>query len=351
MELGKKLGNLFGSRKGVAVFFDYENFALAFRTRSAGKRPDLAAVMEHARSLSPRRRVDAAFAYADWSHFEADKQEIERERITPVQVNALPVHGKNATDIQMAVDMIDRMHDYTGISTYLLVTGDSDFAPVAQRLRDHGHRVVGIGVQGSVSARLRDACDEFLDYENLLASRDSSATKPARRPKRPQPKRTPRKSAFSSSARETLKLADGYAIPAQRLIELLPLASEACESARPQHISEMRKALSLRFPGKMSAQETATLANLLFAVGAFGGKSGGWLRSEQLRDGQFAFDLLLAVARDTLSESEKQELGGLPQMVQLITGEQVDPRELEMRLSRGKQALAEFRENTNGSAT
>lgn len=49
----------------------------------------------------------------------------------------------------------------------MIVAGDSDYIPLAQRCKRLGRYVVGIGVAGSSSRMLAAACDEFVVYDAL----------------------------------------------------------------------------------------------------------------------------------------------------------------------------------------
>ena len=49
----------------------------------------------------------------------------------------------------------------------VIVAGDSDYVPLAQRIKRLGRYVVGIGVAGSTSRTLAAACDEFYSYDAL----------------------------------------------------------------------------------------------------------------------------------------------------------------------------------------
>jgi hypothetical protein len=53
------------------------------------------------------------------------------------------------------------------VSTFVIVSGDSDFTPLVAALRSLNRRVVGIGTKGSTSALLPPACDEFMFYDRL----------------------------------------------------------------------------------------------------------------------------------------------------------------------------------------
>ncbi len=89
--------------------------------------------------------------------------------------------GKNASDIALVIDAMDLMH--TGrFDGFVLVSSDSDFTRLAQRLREQGQDVYGMGMQKTPEA-FRRACKRFIFLENLdnAGDVDSSAAKPARK--------------------------------------------------------------------------------------------------------------------------------------------------------------------------
>ncbi len=74
--------------------------------------------------------------------------------------------GKNASDIALVIDAMDLMH--TGrFDGFVLVSSDSDFTRLAQRIREQGLDVYGIGQQKTPDA-FRRACKRFIFVENIL---------------------------------------------------------------------------------------------------------------------------------------------------------------------------------------
>src|SRR5690606_2842466 len=49
----------------------------------------------------------------------------------------------------------------------VIVGGDSDYVPLAQRCKRLGRFVVGVGVAGSTAKSLAAACDQFDSYDGL----------------------------------------------------------------------------------------------------------------------------------------------------------------------------------------
>ena len=74
--------------------------------------------------------------------------------------------GKNAADIALVIDAMDLMHKGK-LDGFCLVSSDSDFTRVAQRLREDGLAVYGFGERKTPEA-FRNACHRFIYVENLV---------------------------------------------------------------------------------------------------------------------------------------------------------------------------------------
>ena len=70
--------------------------------------------------------------------------------------------GKNSTDIAMAVDAMDLVIAERP-ETVVIVSSDSDFAPLVLRLREKGCRVQGIGQEGKTGEDSKQVYDDFID--------------------------------------------------------------------------------------------------------------------------------------------------------------------------------------------
>ncbi|MCU0661317.1 MAG: NYN domain-containing protein [Myxococcota bacterium] len=69
--------------------------------------------------------------------------------------------GKNSTDIALAVDAIDLVVAQR-FDVVVIVSSDSDFAPLVVRLREKGCRVEGIGQEGNTSDNAKLVYDDFV---------------------------------------------------------------------------------------------------------------------------------------------------------------------------------------------
>lgn len=118
------------------------------------------------------------------------KQALLKHSINPVQQFAY-TSGKNATDSSLIIDAMDLMYTrrFDGVC---LVSSDSDFTRLAQRLREEGLTVYGFGERKTPDAFVQ-ACDKFI-YVEVLRSEVSAPpppppAKPAKKSTRPVAKK------------------------------------------------------------------------------------------------------------------------------------------------------------------
>lgn len=71
--------------------------------------------------------------------------------------------GKNATDMSLTIDVMDVLYGGKA-EVFALVSNDSDFTPLAIRLREGGVNVIGLGT-AQVSNSFRSACNEFIQLD------------------------------------------------------------------------------------------------------------------------------------------------------------------------------------------
>jgi uncharacterized protein (TIGR00288 family) len=163
----------------IALFLDYENLAIGAREALHGAAFDLRPIAD---ALAERGRVVVRRAYADWTSFDDDRRMLTRHNVELIEIpQRMGSVRKNAADIKMAVDAIELCFERDYITTYVLCTGDSDFTPLVQKLRELNRSVIGIGIEASTSALLPPACDEFIFYERLEGVEPAPAKKRASR--------------------------------------------------------------------------------------------------------------------------------------------------------------------------
>ncbi|MGD1255025.1 NYN domain-containing protein [Mycobacterium seoulense] len=196
----------------VAVYLDFDNIVISrydqVHGRSSFQRDKAKGLEQYAERLD-RATVDVGAildfassfgtlvltrAYADWS---ADinagyRGQLVARAVDLVQLFPAAAYGKNGADIRLAVDAVEDMFRLPDLTHVVIVAGDSDYIPLAQRCKRLGRYVVGIGVAGASSRALAAACDEFVIYDSLPGvpalepgPAAADAGDEAKRPKRP----------------------------------------------------------------------------------------------------------------------------------------------------------------------
>jgi uncharacterized protein (TIGR00288 family) len=118
-------------------------------------------------------------AYGDWTnpHLSNWRGVLLGNAISPQQQFAY-TSGKNATDSALIIDAMDLLYS-ANVEGFAIVSSDSDFTPLATRLRESGKRVIGVGQRKTPKAFV-EACEKFVFLEVLAG--DSGAIEQATEP-------------------------------------------------------------------------------------------------------------------------------------------------------------------------
>ena len=92
-----------------------------------------------------------------------------------IQVARVGIQNKNAADIRMAVDAMETLIVHPEVSVFVLVSGDGDYSPLVQRLREFGKWVVGVGTEANASRKLVSVCSEYKYWGTLVAEVEPAA--------------------------------------------------------------------------------------------------------------------------------------------------------------------------------
>ena len=152
------------------------------------------------------------------------KAALLRHSISPAQQFAY-TSGKNATDSSMIIDAMDLLYTQR-FDGFCLVSSDSDFTRLAQRLREEGLTVYGFGEKKTPDAFVR-ACDKFVYTEVLRKEAAASA------PPKPVAAKPAKKAASKSAPTKPAS-----AVPAQAAS-----ADAKDKSAEPLPLGLIRQAI------------------------------------------------------------------------------------------------------------
>lgn len=195
----------------VAVYLDFDNIVMSWYDRVHGRNAysrDRQRIAENPVAPETAERLSAATidvgaiidyaasfgtlvltrAYADWSstvNAEYRTQLVARA-VDLVQLFPAAAYAKNGADIRLAVDAVEDMFRLPDLTHVVIVAGDSDYVPLAQRCKRLGRYVVGVGVAGSTAKSLAAACDRFDAYDSLPGVSREPVSKKDAAPSRPR---------------------------------------------------------------------------------------------------------------------------------------------------------------------
>jgi uncharacterized LabA/DUF88 family protein len=158
----------------VALFVDWDNFAIGLRQEMPERPPDLGPILRWARRAGT---LIVSRAYGEWRDA-TERLAIYNAGVDAVYAPVLPLGGslaaysgaggaKSLADTAMAVDVAEFLTLIPSVQTLILATSDKDLIPVIRFAQKRG---VYSGVVGSdrTAAALRELADEFVTYRQLL---------------------------------------------------------------------------------------------------------------------------------------------------------------------------------------
>src|SRR6185312_9495631 len=151
----------------VAVYLDFDNIVMSWYDRVHGRNAysrdrqrisadvtepeiaqrlheatiDVGAIIDYAASFGT---LVLTRAYADWSNpVNAEyRSQLVARAVDLVQLFPAAAYAKNGADIRLAVDTVEDMFRLPDLTHVVIVAGDSDYVPLAQRCKRLGRYVV-----------------------------------------------------------------------------------------------------------------------------------------------------------------------------------------------------------------
>jgi hypothetical protein len=150
----------------VAIFLDLDNLVIG--AQEANLTFDVGLLLARVRELGGGRIV-LRRAYGDWRQRPNLTKELAEAGFELQSTVRLGNSSKNLADMQIVVEAMNTMLDGRSYGTYVLVSGDRDFAPLVQALRKRGKKVIGAGVSHATSQRLVSLCDHYIFYDEIAS--------------------------------------------------------------------------------------------------------------------------------------------------------------------------------------
>lgn len=198
----------------IAVFIDFDNIEIGVKS-TLQREFDVAAVLD---ALKERGEIVTKIAYANWGRQETSTRQLAEHAVQMVQRDPSPRGDKNGADINLALDALEMAFTHDHINAFAIVSGDSDFIALVNKLKQYDKRIFVVGGKAFTSTILQKNCHEFISYESVL-----DEPKPSRPPQAgPQAQAQPHSQAPKQQQRRPAPLDLAQAMPlVERALQVL----------------------------------------------------------------------------------------------------------------------------------
>src|SRR5579884_1899760 len=161
-------------RLNIAVFVDYDNIEIGVKS-TLRRDFDVSLALN---ALKERGDIVAKFAYANWGRQDGATRQMAENAVQMVQRIPSPRGDKNDADINLALDALEMALTHAHVNAFAIVSGDSDFIPLVNKLKEYGKTVFVVGGKAFTSTILQQNCHEFISYESLLEDAGEAVAQP-----------------------------------------------------------------------------------------------------------------------------------------------------------------------------
>ena len=175
--------------RSVALYWDFENLHAGLMEVKYGEGAyakqdnrfkvqepliDVQALVELGASFGP---VAINRAYGNWQYFGRYRDALLQSAVELIQLFPPGASAKNGADIKLCLDATEDISRFAHIGTVIIVGGDSDFMPVAQKIKAAGRTLIGIGNRKNTNKHWAKSCHEFRYYDSLVEPEAPTETK------------------------------------------------------------------------------------------------------------------------------------------------------------------------------
>ncbi|WP_082498096.1 NYN domain-containing protein [Pseudorhodoferax sp. Leaf267] len=163
----------------VALYWDFENLHAGLAEAKFGEghyakadvrfKPqeplaDVQAIVDLAASFGP---IAINRAYCNWQFYGRYRDALLHAGMELVQLFPPGASAKNGADIRLCLDTVEDLGRFAHLGTVVIVGGDSDFMPLAQKIKAAGRRLVGIGTRPNTNRHWASSCHAFHYVEDM----------------------------------------------------------------------------------------------------------------------------------------------------------------------------------------
>lgn len=165
----------------VALYWDFENLHAALcearQEGSYSKQDNRFKVQEPLVNVQAVVALAASWgplainrAYCNWQYFGRYRDALLHHAMELMQLFPPGGAAKNGADIRLSLDALEDVTRLGHIGSVVIVSGDSDFMPLAQKIKASGRRVIGLGARSTTNAHWASSCHDFYFYEDLVGT-------------------------------------------------------------------------------------------------------------------------------------------------------------------------------------
>jgi uncharacterized protein (TIGR00288 family) len=158
----------------IAVFIDFDNIEIGVKS-TLQREFDVSIVLE---ALKERGEIITKIAYANWGKMENSTRQLSEYAVQMVQRDPSPRGDKNGGDINLALDALELAFTHDHINAFAIISGDSDFMALVNKLKQYDKTVFVVGGKAFTSTILQKNCHEFISYESMLDDNSRSSRGP-----------------------------------------------------------------------------------------------------------------------------------------------------------------------------
>jgi uncharacterized protein (TIGR00288 family) len=167
-------------KETVAVYWDFENIHASLydmangngsyggpnnRYKQQDSLVDVQALYDFATTYG---NVAINKAYCNWQWFAKYRHSLLKCAVELIQIFPPGASAKNGADIKLSLDAIEDVLRLSHIASVIVVGGDSDFIPLAQKIKAAGKDLIGIGCKSSTNQHWANSCSDFKYYNALV---------------------------------------------------------------------------------------------------------------------------------------------------------------------------------------
>jgi uncharacterized protein (TIGR00288 family) len=161
------------TKDNLAIYLDFENLAVSAEQffPSLDQPLMMQPIMDF---CVAKGNITVKKAYADWNKggFRKYQTQLLEQGFELVYLPETSSTGKNGSDVKLAVDAMEDLVIYGGISKVVIGSGDTDFIPLIQKMRARALEVIVLGIEGSVGTLVKKNSSIFVSLEEILGLQD-----------------------------------------------------------------------------------------------------------------------------------------------------------------------------------